>query len=314
MDAARCVRELLIAVSLAIVGGTVLDVIFRGLPRLPAWPEHTEFTAANLVRPAHPPLVTLGGNGANAAYVAASCGAPVTLHTAIADDAFGTLARGWLREARCAVRSIAAAATAVNVTAADPRHRRATMFYAGTPVPMPRLAAEKRRPRAVLVSGWPHPPLVDIAREFAALRGHGALTAFDPGPLLGKPWSLRSLRPVLAELDLLLANEHELGALARRTLRAEAVRRFRRAFSGHIVLKCGPEGARWFAPGEMEETHFRAPRVRPLNTVGAGDSFNGALLAALVRGNELPTAITQAVHLAAQVVASPEGVRCARQA
>ncbi|HEY1107601.1 MAG TPA: PfkB family carbohydrate kinase, partial [Opitutaceae bacterium] len=87
--------------SLAIVGCTVVDIIFPDTPRLPRWPRHTEFTAANLIQLPRAPLVTIGGNGANAAYVAARRGARVTLHTAIGDDILGGLAHAWLRDAGC---------------------------------------------------------------------------------------------------------------------------------------------------------------------------------------------------------------------
>src|SRR5436309_268956 len=108
--------------SLVVIGGTVVDVIFRDLKRLPTWPAHTEFTSANLIMPANPPLVTLGGNGANAAYVAALSGVPVMLHTSIGDDALGLLARHWLESAGCRVVGKRARATAINVTATNRRH------------------------------------------------------------------------------------------------------------------------------------------------------------------------------------------------
>ena len=79
--------------SLVVVGGTAIDIIITGAPRLPVWPQHSEFTPANLVLLPKSPLVTLGGNGANAAYVAACNGAHVDLATNIGGDAFGTVAR-----------------------------------------------------------------------------------------------------------------------------------------------------------------------------------------------------------------------------
>ena len=69
--------------SLAVVGCTAIDLILTRTPRLPTWPRHSEFTSDNLVLLADAPLVTLGGNGANAAFVAAQGGARVTLHTRI---------------------------------------------------------------------------------------------------------------------------------------------------------------------------------------------------------------------------------------
>lgn len=300
--------------NLVIVGGTVVDVIFCGLRRLPSWPEHTEFTPANLVQTARAPLVTLGGNGANAAFVAARGGARVTLHTALANDAPGGLARGWLEGAGCRVRTTGGSpATAVNVTATNPRHRRATLFYPGSPVPLPCGAAWPRGVRAVLVCGWPHPPLPAIAEAFAALRARRVLTAFDPGPLLGRAWTLATLQPLLGRLDLLLANDHELRTIARADDLATALRRFRRVFAGHVIAKCGGDGAWWLPAGSEKPRAFRCRRVRVKNTVGAGDAFNGALLARIVRGAAYSSAINAANRAAGGVVASARGVLGARR-
>jgi ribokinase len=48
--------------------------------------------------------------------------------------------------------------------------------------------------------------------------------------------------------------------------------------------------------------------VRVVNTVGAGDSFNGGLLGALARGEEFPAALRVAMRTAARVVSSPKGI------
>jgi len=295
---------------LAVVGGTVVDLILLGIDRLPAWPRHTEFTSSNLVTFPAPPLLTLGGNGANAAFVASRCGATVTLHTTIASDTLGRLARGWLENAGCEIRSPRAASTAVNVTAADRRFRRATFFHPGVPAAMPRLSAATaaRRPHAALVCGWPHPPLEQIAGEFAALRRQNVLTAIDVGPFLTRPWRLAALEPVLASLDLFLANAHEVKHLARVDTLPAALRRLRRHHRGHIVIKRGPAGALWIPAGEDRAQAVPAKRVQTLNTIGAGDSFNGALLAALLGGAPFPSALRQANEVAARVVASPGGV------
>jgi ribokinase len=303
--------------NLIVVGGTVVDVIFRGLRRLPTWPEHTEFTATNLVRPTDAPLVTLGGNGANAAYVAAVCGANVTLHTALGADAMGGLARGWLESAGCRMRvADRGTATAINVTAADARHRRATLFFPGAAVALPQLAATTRGLGAVLVCGWPHPPLRAVAREFAALRARGVRTAFDPGPLLDAPPALAAHRLLLKQLDLLVLNAHELSVLTRAPDLATSLKRLREFHAGDVVVKRGSDGALWLPAGARdpkEAREFRSRAVRVVNTVGAGDTFNGALLAALVRGASLPNAIRAGNRIAAQVVASGRGVLGARR-
>ena len=295
--------------SLAVVGATVVDLILARTPRLPTWPRHREFTSGNLVLLSDAPLVTLGGNGANAAYVAARGGARVTLHTRIGRDPFGDLARRWLEEAGCHLApSRPAARTAVNVTAANSRHERATFFYPGDAPLLPKLEV-LRGATHLLVCGWPHPPAKATAALFRALRQkrRGTFTALDAGPFLGAPWTVASLAPLLPHLDLFLTNEHELAALTCAS-GAAAVRALRAAFRHHLVVKRGAHGVTWYAAGSDRGVPVVAPHIRAVNTVGAGDSFNGALLAALARGEPFPAALPRAVRTAARAVASGEGV------
>jgi len=292
--------------ALLIVGGTAVDIIFPGVPRLPAWPKHLEFTGRNLVLLDEPPLVTIGGNGANAAFVAARCGADVTLHTNCANDSLGELARGWLAEAGCTVVSSARSGrTAVNVTAADRRLRRATFFYAGVAAVPPSSAQAFS---FALLCGWPHPKPRIMARALQAWRAQGTRTALDLGPLLGPEPAWAELSPTLAQVDVLLANQHEaLTVTGARSLPA-ALRRLWTVCAGHLVIKLGKRGALWLAPDASSPRHLAAPRAKAANTIGAGDSFNGAFLAALDGGAKFPAALRTANRVAASVVRSRRGV------
>jgi len=294
---------------LAIVGGTVVDAILPDTRTLPTWPAHTEFTARNLVLLDRAPVITIGGNGANAAFVAARRGLEVSLHTAVGREGLGFLARDWLHRAGVTVHSPPRiTATALNVTAANRRHQRATFFYPGEPPRLPLPALLRAQPAAVLVCGWPHPPLTDIARAFAKLRRRGILTALDTGPILGRPWSPRALRPVLAELDLLFTNEHELVTIIRSRNLADALKKIRGWGAGHVLLKRGADGVSWLAPGSDAAIDVPGRAVKVINTVGAGDTFNGALLAAWLRGASPAAALREANGVAAKVVSSGRGV------
>jgi sugar/nucleoside kinase (ribokinase family) len=294
--------------SLAIVGCTVVDVIFSGVPRLPVWPRHTEFTATNLVLLPRAPIVTLGGNGANAAYVAAATGAEVVLYTRIGDDALGGLARAWLEQAGCRLVSGRTKSTAINVTAANDRMERTAMFHPGEQVSLPRFLAGKKKMSHLFVCGWPHPPLSLLARSLAVARRRGVFTALDAGPILGPAWPRRALRPVLAGLDLFLANEYEAFRLTRAETLADAFIRLRQDFAGHVVIKRGARGAMWLPSGSARPQRLPRQRVRAVNTVGAGDSFNGALMGALSRGKNFPAALQAAMQTAARVVGSRRGI------
>lgn len=254
-------------------------------------------------------MVSIGGNGANAAFVAARRGAKVTLHTAIGSDGYGSLAHQWLESANVVVRSpTKIAATALNVTAANHAHQRATFFYPGTSPAIPHQKLLREKPDIVLICGWPHPPLKQIAQTFETLKKKTTLTALDPGPILTKPWTLTGLRPVLASLDFLLTNEHELLSIARSKELTTALSKLRRYYRGHIILKRGADGV-WWLPPDDHMPHAVAPKkVKVVNTVGAGDTFNGAFLAALLRGVKPLAAIREANSVAGKVVASTQGV------
>jgi ribokinase len=158
------------------------------------------------------------------------------------------------------------------------------------------------------VCGWPHPPLAVIACEFKRLQKGGVLTSLDVGPILGPVWSWADLAKVLKHTSLLLGNRHEVLALTGRRRLEHALDRLRQVCPGDIVVKLGEAGAMWSAPFAAKSKRMPARKVRVINTVGAGDSFNGALLAAILRGEKMPKAIAAAVEFATQVVASSAGV------
>ncbi|MGB8356458.1 MAG: carbohydrate kinase family protein [Chthoniobacteraceae bacterium] len=255
------------------------------------------------------PLVTLGGNGGNAAYVAACSGAKVQLLTNIGEDAFGAMVRGWLAATGCRVLSSKKShRTAINITAANARHARATFFYPGSPPALPAARDLPVNTTHFLVCGWPHPPFAQLERCLRVLKRKRVFTAMDTGPFLDRPWSMEELKSLFASLHLLLANEYELNALTRSTSLAISLSKLRKHFHGHLVVKRGSRGVLWLPEFSDESHNIKAPTVQAVNTVGAGDSFNGSLLAALAQKKEFPQALTYAVKMAARVVASKDGV------
>ena len=164
----------------------------------------------------------------------------------------------------------------------------------------------------MLVCGWPHPPLPEIARRFRVIAGAGGLTVLDTGPILGRPWSLAGMRLLWPLLRILLTNEFELLAITKARTVAGAISRGRSVYHGDVVIKRGPKGVVHVPAGSAYPRRRSAVRVRAVNTVGAGDAFNGALLASLCQGNPMDVALGFAGRVAASVVASPSGVLGAR--
>ncbi|MBQ4479776.1 MAG: adenosine kinase [Victivallales bacterium] len=77
------------------------------------------------------------------------------------------------------------------------------------------------------------------------------------------------------------------------------------AFAACAVVTAGADGA-WIAAGDMDAIHVPAvPPAVLVDTIGAGDSFEGAFLAAYYSGATPAEAARQAAGFAAQVIALP---------
>ncbi|MFF5563169.1 carbohydrate kinase family protein [Streptomyces sp. NPDC012623] len=130
-------------------------------------------------------------------------------------------------------------------------------------------------------------------------RAHSATTSLDTNDDPSGEWAPGTLDATLAVTDFLLPNAQEALALATTAdaghapaSLADAARRL--ASRGPlVVVKDGAEGALAHDGGTLTRTPGIA--ARPLDTVGAGDSFDAGFVAAVLRG--LPTA--EAIELAA---------------
>ena len=66
-----------------------------------------------------------------------------------------------------------------------------------------------------------------------------------------------------------------------------------------LILTCGTEGSYVFTPGEV--SFLETPQVQVADTVGAGDSFTGAFVAAILSGKTVKDAHRLAVDVSAFV-------------
>lgn len=129
----------------------------------------------------------------------------------------------------------------------------------------------------------------------------------------GPEWSSsRSLADVLADADVLFANEAEAAAM---TGEEDAERALERLgdHCGCVVIKRGPAGALGLGGGLMRAVP--ADPVTVVDATGAGDSFNAGFLAGWLGGLELEASLTLGVICGSRAVGDYGGYRgCPRTA
>ena len=299
-----------------IIGNTTMDLFISGLERLPGL-GGDEFTVANLAFCDQPLALVLGGNGANTAFALARLGAPVALGSAIGQDTLGQIVSGWLKEAGVNLeglvrrQSAATPTTTVITDAALNRlafhHPGASASFQAADVPAGLLA----RATTLLISGYPLLPAwrpQGAADTLAQARQAGALTALDIGPAIGRPAALAELRPLLANIDYLLCNEHELAVCTGGDDLEANLKTMLAAGANCLVIKQGRKGALIRQAGSA--TGLTAPgfEVEARFTVGAGDSFNAGFLFGRGQGWSLAQAARFGNAVAALVVSGSQGV------
>ncbi|MEF0943618.1 PfkB family carbohydrate kinase [Rhizobium sp. BR 362] len=151
----------------------------------------------------------------------------------------------------------------------------------------------------------------DLTRDYDALFDwayeHGITLALDTGwPLDG--WTdenCAATRGWLSRCGIALLNEVEATTLAGLDDPADAARHLRSHMpEGAIaVVKRGPDGAIAIdADGAL--VAVTAPQVKVVDTIGAGDVFNAAFLAALARGETLSTCLAAGTEVASRAIST----------
>lgn len=245
------------------------DLIFSGLERLPRPGEELRTTTF---------ASTIGGGAVITAVAAARLGLRTGVLSGLSEAAVTRLRRegvgtGNLRRAGEPHAISAALST---------RRDRSFVTYEGVNASLP-----PRLARALTRTSASHVHLAFDPRDCRAwqrrvetLRRRGLTTSWDFG------WNDRLARdphlPALIDaLDLVFVNAQEAALYAgARGLRA--ARAFWEGRSTIVVLKLGAKGSRML--GHEGQWRAPAPRVRAVDTTGAGDAFNGGFLWAWLHG------------------------------
>ncbi|MFG2143313.1 carbohydrate kinase family protein [Streptomyces sp. NPDC048696] len=278
--------------DLLVVGDANPDVVLGPVPRDLAYGQREQLVErADLV---------LGGSAAITACGAARLGLRVAFAGRVGDDPAGAFvrtalaARGVDTSALTTDPELATPLTAVLTHGADRAILTAPGCLAATgPQDVPdALLAGVRHVHAGSFFLMPRLARA-LAAVFARARELGATTSLDTNDDPSGRWDRELLDPVLKVTDQLLPNAAEARALAPDAEGvAGAAAALARRGPGLVVVKNGAEGA-LAHDGSRLSTASAVP-VEPLDTVGAGDSFDAGFLAAVLRGLALPDALAVA--------------------
>ncbi len=241
-------------------------------------------------------LAGYGGDTSNVAIAAARQGARAAYVTRIGDDVFGDdFLALWQREgvdASGVSRDRHAPTGVYFVTHADAGH---VFTYRRAGSAASRMTADDlpieilERARFLHASGVSQAISEAACDTVFAAVGHakraGAKVSYDANLRL-KLWPLARARAVIhaaaALADILLPSLEDASALTG-IGDPDAIADFYLAMGTPlVVLKLGPDGALVATPGRRERIAGR--RVAAVDATGAGDAFDGALLAELARG------------------------------
>jgi 2-dehydro-3-deoxygluconokinase len=248
-----------------------------------------------------------GGDTSNAVIAASRQGAATAYLSRLGDDQFGRMLMAlWKQEgvdASC-VELDADAPTGLYFVHHGARGHAFSYLRAGS-------AASRMRPRTMDLSvlsstRWLHVSAISQAISasacdtvFAAIdlaRKAGAQVSFDPNLRLSL-WPMARARAVItatiALTDLFLPSLDEAVALAGTDDVPTIFAWCRQQGARAVVLKCGRSGAWYAAEGDAPQLAPANP-VQAVDATGAGDCFDGSLLARLAAGDTLADAVRYA--------------------
>ncbi len=263
-----------------------------------------------------------GGKGANQAVAAARLGATVRIAGCVGDDDFGRQLLAALRQEgvdAAAVRTVTGIPTGLAMISVDPAGENLITVAPGAnhEVGAGEVAAAASSPGDVLVicAEIPVPAIKAALARASRVSGSGARCVLNLAPAPQPPPEAAAI--VAEGVDWLVVNETEAAAVLGRKVEglaeaSQAAAALVAAGARHAVVTAGAHGAA-LAPGTGPEgapVTIAAFRVEAVDTVGAGDTFVGALAVALAAGVP-PAEAGRAAAAAGATAATRHGAQAA---
>lgn len=280
--------------GLCVVGNLTVDVIFRGVPKMPDWGQEVLCTARS---------EAAAGQGGGVALAASRLGVRTELIATVGEDAAGT---GILQALDAggvgtrAVGTVTGGKTPMTVAIVRPDGERAFLsdlgclkeFDAAVLGIHSSIVREAAVVALVGTSNLPGLALEEAASFLREASRGGALTLFDPGWDPGN-WpaeTVKGCRAVLAETDLFLPNIDEARALAQRTEIEDVLEALAGFCRGVVVVKCGAAGSYCRDNGALLAVEALPTEVD--NAVGAGDVYDAGMIASYLNGGDVLAAMS----------------------
>lgn len=282
-------------ITITVLGSLNYDLIAV----TPRFPEAGESLIGNSFYSSH------GGKGGNQAVAAARLGARVNMIGRVGNDTFGAEMLQGLKNFGVISSGISiepgVSSGIAHITIDGSSQNKIVIVpganaYCGASEIA--LVKESMASSHVLLLQMELPPDVSIKAAEAA-RNLGKTIVFDPAPARPLPDRAYHL------LDYLIPNETEATALAGFTVSdadsgLAAARALHRKGCGVAIVKLGALGACYVS--NTEEEYLPAFIVGAIDTVAAGDAFNGAFAVAIAEGKTLRNAVIWAMAAGAIAV------------
>ena len=255
--------------------------------------------------------VAFGGKGANQAVAAGRSGADIAFIACTGDDDIGERVRRQLERDRidvAPVRAVKEQSTGVALIFVNAEGENVIGIHAGAnaALSVEQVEAEKARiagAQALLMQL--ESPLESVLAAAKIAHQHQTTVVLNPAPARDLPDELLSL------IDIITPNETEAEKLTGIRVEndddaAKAARVLHEKGIGIVMITLGSRGV-WVSHDGQGR---RVPgfKVQAVDTIAAGDTFNGAFVTALLEGTALDEAIRFA-HAAAAIAVTRKGAQ-----
>jgi sugar/nucleoside kinase (ribokinase family) len=295
--------------DVTIAGELNLDLILYGLPEQ-LLPER-ELLADRM-------MLTLGSSSAIVAHNLSVLGSRVGFQSRIGDDSLGQIALERLKQGKVDVSNVRVVPGAITTGLTVILHHqlwRNILTYAGTIAELTwddldlNYLADSRHFHfsSYYLQRGMQPRITEL---FRYLQAKGLTVSLDTNDDPEDKWE-GGLNEVLGHVDVFLPNEREACKAAGTEDLEEAIGKLSKLVP-LVVVKLGRKGA--LAQRGTEQVTSPSKEVVPVDTVGAGDSFDAGFLHQYVRGADLRTCLASGNLAGALSTTRPGGTEAFRDA